>query len=520
MPAEPAMTETEQLVTEEVTEPVAPVPDGTVTEEVDIEAKTDSAKAKVAEEPPAPAVEPPPASEVEKPVIKPTTPAAEVAEPQKAKLPEKTVSYFDGLKENSTLLAIVGGAGVLLIGLLTMIMRRRKEAEAEFAESILVSPDSDIAPAGAEDSSSLTTPTDETSFMSDFSPSDIDALQDETGELDPQSEADVYIAYGRYQQAEELINQAIEKYPEREELKQKLLEIYFSSKKTDEFSALAQELHNNGLEQRQPDAWSKIAMMGKELNPGHALFVGAAAGMAASDLSDEADDLLGLDLGPLTEDEAPSPAEPEKDSMAISDELDSMDLSGLENLDEMDSESLEADLSLDSEFLNKMDGVEEAAPMEDSDALDIDLSDLEVDSVPSSIDSKPVIQESEEEPLPFDLSDIDDSQIAEDVVDEIEMEDSEVLDNLDLESIEKELEGISSDLDGDSAEVDDLLLHSHSEDLDLESSDEVTTKLDLARAYIDMGDNEGAKSILEEVVGEGNAPQQKEAQQMLSGLAT
>jgi pilus assembly protein FimV len=522
VPAEPAITETERPVAEEVTEPVVPVPEGTVIEEVDIEAKIDS-EAKVAEQPPTPAVEPPPPPETEKPAVEPTTPAPEVAKPSTAALPEKKVSYFDGLKENSTLLAIVGGAGVLLVGLLTMIMRRRKEAEAEFAESILVSPDSDIAPGGADDSSSLTSPTDETSFMSDFSPSDIDALQDETGEVDPLSEADVYIAYGRYQQAEELINQAIEKYPEREELKHKLLEIYFSSKKSDEFSALAQELHNKGLEQRQPDAWGKIAMMGKELNPGHALFAGAAAGMAAADLSDEGDD-IGLDLGPLTEDEAPSPAEPEKDSMAISEDLDSMDLSGLENLDEMDSESLEADLSLDSEFLNKMDGVEEAAPMEDSDALDIDLSELEVDSMPSGIsgmDSKPAAQESGEEPLPFDLSDIEDSQVAEGVVDEIEMEDSEVLDNLDLESIEKELEGISSDLDSDSAEVDELsLLHSHSEDLDLESTDEVTTKLDLARAYIDMGDNEGAKSILEEVVGEGNEPQQKEAQQLLSGLGT
>ncbi|MCG8125646.1 MAG: hypothetical protein N0E55_17055, partial [Candidatus Thiodiazotropha taylori] len=47
-----------------------------------------------------------------------------------------------------------------------------------------------------------------------------------------------------------------------------------------------------------------------------------------------------------------------------------------------------------------------------------------------------------------------------------------------------------------------------------------TTKLDLARAYIDMGDNEGAKSILEEVVGEGSENQQKEAQELLSNLSS
>jgi pilus assembly protein FimV len=358
--------------------------------------------------------------------------------------------------------------------------------------------------------------------MSDFSPSDIDALQDETGEVDPLSEADVYIAYGRYQQAEELINQAIEKYPEREELKHKLLEIYFSAKKSDAYSELAQQLKDSGLEERQPDVWAKIATMGKELNPGHVLFAGAA-GLAAADMADDMDD-LGLDLGQLSEADVSAPladeaAAAEEPPVDVSDELDSMDLSGLDNLDEMDSEALEADLSLDSEFLNKMDGSETAPAMEDSDALDIDLSDLEVESVPAGIVSTPANEEQNEEPLPFDLSDVEDSQMADAALDQVELEDSEALDDLDLESIERELEGISTDLDGDSHDVDELsLLQNHSENLDLDSTDEITTKLDLARAYIDMGDNDGAKSILEEVVGEGSENQQKEAQDLLSSL--
>jgi pilus assembly protein FimV len=239
--------------------------------------------------------------------------------------------------------------------------------------------------------------------------------------------------------------------------------------------------------------------------------------MAAADLSGDLDD-LDLDLTPITESEEPAAApEAPRDAIAdASDELESMDLSGLDNLDEMDSETLETDLSLDSEFLNKMEGVEEdATPLEDSEALDIDLSDLEVDSIPSSdIESK----STEEEPAPFDLSDIDDSQVVE--LEGID-EDSEALEDLDLDSIEKELENISTDLDSDSSEVDEMsLLHSHSENLDLDSTDEITTKLDLARAYIDMGDNEGAKSILEEVVGEGSETQQKEAQELLGSLTT
>jgi pilus assembly protein FimV len=52
----------------------------------------------------------------------------------------------------------------------------------------------------------------------------------------------------------------------------------------------------------------------------------------------------------------------------------------------------------------------------------------------------------------------------------------------------------------------------------LSSLDEVATKLDLARAYIDMGDPDGARSILEEVLEEGNQEQQDEARDLLGQL--
>lgn len=61
------------------------------------------------------------------------------------------------------------------------------------------------------------------------------------------------------------------------------------------------------------------------------------------------------------------------------------------------------------------------------------------------------------------------------------------------------------------------------DDLDAEldflaDADEVATKLDLARAYIDMGDPEGARDILAEVAQEGNEQQQAEASQLLDSI--
>ena len=55
-------------------------------------------------------------------------------------------------------------------------------------------------------------------------------------------------------------------------------------------------------------------------------------------------------------------------------------------------------------------------------------------------------------------------------------------------------------------------------DLEPVTMSEVGTKLDLARAYMDMGDPEGARSILEEVLSEGSVSQKQEAQRLIDSL--
>ena len=49
-------------------------------------------------------------------------------------------------------------------------------------------------------------------------------------------------------------------------------------------------------------------------------------------------------------------------------------------------------------------------------------------------------------------------------------------------------------------------------------SDGLSTKLDLARAYMDMGDDDGARQILEEVAAEGSAELQEEARALLERI--
>ncbi|MBB3059531.1 FimV/HubP family polar landmark protein [Microbulbifer rhizosphaerae] len=74
-----------------------------------------------------------------------------------------------------------------------------------------------------------------------------------------------------------------------------------------------------------------------------------------------------------------------------------------------------------------------------------------------------------------------------------------------------------------SADLGDLSFNLES-DLDselnlLEGSDEISTKLELAQAYLDMGDREGAKDILSEVVEEGGDEHKRRAKEMLERMA-
>jgi pilus assembly protein FimV len=89
------------------------------------------------------------------------------------------------------------------------------------------------------------------------------------------------------------------------------------------------------------------------------------------------------------------------------------------------------------------------------------------------------------------------------------------------------LEGIVdlSDATGEMPALDSTALHASlaaNVDYDLGSEpatmSEVGTKLDLARAYMDMGDPEGARSILEEVLHEGSATQRQEAERLITSL--
>jgi pilus assembly protein FimV len=91
--------------------------------------------------------------------------------------------------------------------------------------------------------------------------------------------------------------------------------------------------------------------------------------------------------------------------------------------------------------------------------------------------------------------------------------------------IHKAAHGVDLDVGAPVDEHHDATVIEHVTGADLDLPDlepvtlsEVGTKLDLARAYMDMGDPDGARSILDEVLSEGSASQKQEAQRLIETL--
>ena len=395
------------------------------------------------------------------------------------------------------------------------------------------------------------------------------------------AEADVYLAYGIYQQAEELLQNAIKQNPENDSYREKLAETYNSSRNTEAFIELATEV-NQSREGKETPLWKKIVAIGTQLCPEHALFKAAAADkvgdLSMDDLASNQPDLVDIELGDEEEQVALAPdldlgvEDSEivaEDSEIVAESPDSVEFdlaeTGADTIaDEVAEEGVEFDLAeTGAETVLEEDedeqGVEfdltEAQVEEDADlgeeefSLDIEAAELGFDDEEQTEQASDLDAE-----LDLDLSDEADAILAEaDSSDEeFSLDDVELLDSdtdigqeIDAVTSEsesaEEIDGLGKDNEELSDETDSILdlndmdleqaivesvvepgatasadIDDEELDLsDLDDIDEVGTKLDLAKAYLDMGDADGTRSILDEVMTEGDDTQKKEAENLL-----
>ena len=404
---------------------------------------------KVVAEAPKPAE--PPKVEPPKVEAKPTPPKDPTKTPKKAAPPPPPPSFMDELLDNPAYLAAGAGVlGILGLGGYMFVRRRKARAEGGPISSMTSAFPSDLTPnsVSGKPGGGLVD-TGNSSFLTDFDktgPGTID-----TDEVDPVAEAEVYIAYGRDAQAEEILKEAMARDKGRHEIALKLLEIYHARKSATAFETVAKELHAS-VGDNHP-LWQKAAAMGAQIDGSNPLYVAAASGTAtfaampqsapaAAPKPDLDFDLEATSSGmPATDTSAPAP---------------SFDL-------DLDAKRPEPDLATDSSpalDIELGNAPASEAPREEKPSFDFDLSGLDFPS------SKPSGAPAASAPASMGLGDL----------------------NLDLDG-------------GDAG-----------------GGDAVGTKLELAKAYLEIGDKDGAREILQEVVKEGSAGQRDEAQKLISSL--
>jgi pilus assembly protein FimV len=190
--------------------------------------------------------------------------------------PPPEPSLVDQVLDNAV--PLLGGVGLLALlggGFAFLRNRQQKKKKAapidsSFLESRL-QPDSFF---GASGGSRVNTSSENDGSSMAYTPSQMDA----SGDVDPVAEADVYLAYGRDEQAEDILKEALHTYPARVAIHAKLLEIYAKRRDIKTFERLAGEAFK--LTQGQGSEWATIAELGAELDPANPLYHASGAAPA------------------------------------------------------------------------------------------------------------------------------------------------------------------------------------------------------------------------------------------------
>ncbi|KRH99891.1 hypothetical protein AO057_15935 [Curvibacter sp. PAE-UM] len=171
-------------------------------------------------------------------------------------------SLLDELMDNPLIPAAAGGLVALLAGLAFYRSRQRKNAgqvDSAYLESRL-QPDSFFGASGGQRVDTNDNGASSSSSMV-YSPSQLDAGDD----VDPVAEADVYLAYGRDLQAEEILKEALRNHPSRVAIHQKLLEIYAKRRDVKNFSVIAKEAYK--VTGGSGSEWEHICELGRGIDP-------------------------------------------------------------------------------------------------------------------------------------------------------------------------------------------------------------------------------------------------------------
>ncbi|MET0517207.1 MAG: FimV/HubP family polar landmark protein, partial [Burkholderiaceae bacterium] len=443
-------------------------------------------------------------------------PAAAASKPRPAAMtptpaPAPEPGLLDQLLDSSVLLPLAGLL-VALGGFGLYKLRGRKsagKADTGFHESRL-QPDSFFGASGGQRVDTRDA-TNGPSSMS-YSLSQLDAI----GDVDPVAEADVYLAYGRDLQAEEILKEALRANPERLAIRLKLLEVYAKRRDTKGFEQLAVQLyaetHGSG------EDWAKAQELGRQIDADNPLYQPGGAPMASGSGHEPHPEPMNASTLPATVSAGGSSSHLATEPLglsvtqvgppsAFSLDLD-LDLGGagasapapvdkpavaaMAATQAMMTTVEHAPLAMDFDLSRPPPAMSEQG----SDDLLLDLDELGGDDEPSTVSNPPADVNS----LDFDLSSIDldlpsDAPVAPAPVDT----------TMKLPSLDQAGEQLSQALEG-------------LDDLGTGDEEPLLRQLELADEFRQIGDTEGAREVLQELLAKAGGPLRERAQAMLKEL--
>ncbi len=433
--------------------------------------------------------------------------------PQRRAPPPPPPSLVDQVMEQPYLLA-VPVVILLLIGFGVSRLRKRKREAKPVTE--------EVAPAGQAEASG------KMPASQSFSPGRTDTGVGGSGaadsdDVDPLEEAEIFMAYGRDAQAEELLKEAIESHPTRYEIHAKLAEIYAKRGDKKALEKIARDMQQGSGGHGEP--WARVVALGYSLDPANPRYAegksdaednGAAASPAKglTSTTDRIDFEVGLgddtsggstDFDPSESSGFGAGTEPDLDatideSFAMDNDPTTIQIRSNSKWEETDLD-LSSDAGLtatDLDLSGELPGRGGRDRGESGDTT-INLS-MDADDEPEMRLGRPGAGRGKDDDagLEFNMDgfSLDSGGDGEDDSDSS---------SSDMPALD--LSGISLDFDGASG----------SGDKD-EKWYEVQTKFDLAKAYQEMGDKDGAREILQEVITEGDSEQKAAAESVLASL--
>jgi pilus assembly protein FimV len=372
-------------------------------------------------------------------------------------------------------------------------------------------------------------------------------------QADPLAEADFHMAYGLYDQAVDLVRMALQHSPDRNDLKLKLAEIHFVAGDTPQFLNVARDLRKT----LGPGGdWDRIVIMGRQLAPDEPIFAGGVQD-AGVDLSLEGgDNLVDIDLlSPPDGDEGL-----DLDLGKVATTFDSTEATGENtsiefNLDDvpMSPTTTQKIISREGQGTVEMPTLElpssetptvetptlrlrggkaggASAGMATDVTAEMAIDDLGLDigdfsGLPDTDDATAIAPGNGDEATQI-AQRVDSTQVmalqddeATALMPERGTSTTSMLPKLDPAAVDFDL-AATAVLDASPTAQNRMVTEQLPKLSELEpvTMSEVGTKLDLARAYMDMGDPDGARNILQEVLAEGSASQKQEARRLIDSL--